>query len=495
MKNLLKFSLLIFFLCFFPLFSSSNVDGTAKPVIKCRIFIDNYMTCMGCVEPNKMKKLQGLELSNSVLDLQIFYSGNVNSNDYLDDLKKNYGLNTLTFIYDPKGFYAKHYNVDYFASIIIVNAENEVLLKEEIIDIDKYINFIKDLDSKIDLQKFYSNKIKGLKFLKKIVLKDKENNNFETPYDYYTFSFCSDIDKYKIATNILQFFLFDTTGHLTKEVITDYATLPTGDKIDFFANIDLKTPSDSIFIWSFYSLYDKEKKRHERNIIKLNVNTNEIIKYKHGIDTILKDKTAFSIDFTMLEDGRLIFKIYHYDDIYLDSTFKLLALTDTNYNIVKYFGVSDTLAKHYRLGKIMAEPFVVEYNSDIYFLQNNSYSLQKYDKNGDYLETIHLDLQKHYKILKKSFSEELDKREFLEYNTNYYRTMGLFIDNGLIYVWYSKGTALSDHCIDVFDMQGNRVKEIKIDLPCKVSYIKDNKILLSNWWTDKNISCYWYEIE
>ena len=495
MKNLLKFSLLIFFLCFFPLFSASNVDGTAKPVIKCRIFIDNYMTCIGCVEPTKMKKLQSLELSNSVLDLQVFYSGNVNSKDYLDELKKNYGLNTSTFIYDPKGFYAKHYNVDYFASIIITNAEDEVLLKEEIIDINKYINFIKDLDSKIDLQKFYASKVKGLKFLEKIVLKDKENNTFELS-TFFNFFFSETNNKYLIQTKSLEeFYIFDSTGKLSQKIINDYEDISYGRK-DRIMNRDyLCFIDENTLVWSTVFMFMTDGNQNaEMDVVRKNILQDKFVKHTKNITADLADRTALYGDFTMLKDGRLIFKIYHFDDIYLDSTFKLLALTDTNYNIVKYFGISDTLAKHYRLGNIMSLPFVAEYNSDIYFLQNNSFSLQKYDKNGDYRETIHLDLQAHYKIFKKSFSEELDKREFLEYNTNYYRTMGLFIDNGLIYVWYCKG--VSDHCIDVLDMQGNRVKEIKIDLPCMVKSIKDNKILLTNlWWNDKNVSCYWYEIE
>jgi len=247
------------------------------------------------------------------------------------------------------------------------------------------------------------------------------------------------------------------------------------------------------------------EKSWERDFIKMNINTEEILIHKKYIDSIAKittsSKSSINSEYILLKSGKLLLRHYPFDNIYLDSNFKLLAITDTNYNVTKFFGISDTICKNSRIGRIMRRTSISEYKSDIYFIQNNSHILHKYDSNGNFVKDINLDFNKIYELRTKDLSAEFNKEEIINYNRGSCNIIytSLNVNNDIISVYYYKKVGEnknSTHFVDRFDMTGKRISETAEieDKNGLICYLDDEKVLFVNW-ENKVITFIWYEFE
>ncbi len=471
-----------------------NIIDFEKPTIKVKIFT-SAATCWNCIDTKTLEKIRDLKLNNSNLDFEMFYCAKIRNKNYLTEFKKENKLN-FDFVYDPDALYPAKYNIKIFPAIVIENEKGEVVVKEEFKDLNKYISTIKKIDENIHIEEF-KDKLEGLKFSKKIILHNRDGSVYDAPI-YYAIRFSSETNKYIIGSISIedgQFFIFDSTGTFEKVVPAVY------EKINrIYENAgDIKIINDSIIIWT---IMVKGEKSFERDFIKMKTNTEEILKHKKYIDSIAKNITSsqssLSGEYILLKSGKLILRHYPFDNIYLDSNFKLLAITDTNFNVIKFFGISDTICKNNRLSRIMDRTSIAEYNSDIYFIQNNSHILHKYDSNGNFVKDINLDFNKIYQIRTKELSAEFNKEEIINYNKNACNIAytSLNISNNIISVYYYKKEGENQnptHYIDRFDMAGKRISETAQieDKNGMICYLDDKRVLFVNW-ENKVVTFIWY---
>jgi len=482
MKYTYIFYFLLFFLCTKPIFSqNTNKKEEAKPLIKIFI-VTNKNNSWNCL--SSISSFKNLSLKKCNLNIKVFICGEDS------EIKKQYNLDYELYL-DPFCLYSEKFNFKYLPGISIYDDKNELVLQEDW-NPSKQNNY-KKLILKIDenAETIVAKKIKGLKFLETISLKNEDEEIINGISFKNSGAICKN-----------QYYIFDKQNNQIQNFSSN-GKLKNIIKIPC-ENIDCQAP----FLLNILDDLTLQLVNYSTNSVDfhlINTNNNKFIKHLSFPYLEFSDTSTLNHTLVKLED-KYIASRYFYDNCAIESNNSILLLLDSNFNIIKKFGKAEPIFKKNKMAYFTSSYIKTarDESQNIYSLFPSSNNLYKFDKNGNYEKTIILEFDSTYKITYKNYEKKIARDEIFEYFLNNNIPENIEIknyENEIILVHSVKqsnknNTEVLQFYINRFDISGKRINENSIILPLdwEVVYKKDNKIVLR----DRKITqmvFHWYEFE
>lgn len=476
-------SLLIILICFLAL-----SEAEAKPKLAMSIFA-NETTCWTCLK--SVNTISKAKLNNYQLEITLYFCSD--NSELMSKLLKEYEL-TCKSILDPECLYAKKYNITRIPGIVIKDIERDsILLAENWEKPQEYLNMI------IKYDKNYKQILKSDDnyLTAPITIKEADGTPIKMRYRSIIFNpknkryYCFIRDDEKTIS------ILDSNGFVLEEInLQDYKEVE-----EFWSQGSPYFMNDSIFVWRSTS----KKKYGQQVIYGLNICTKKIEK-KGIIDTSHTTNNSSVYEYTVVPNAnKLVFTKYYFLHNNLDTNEKLLLITDTNYNSVKYFGKVDPICSTTTMAaNIMTFPATpTTYGGNIYYLMSLSNKLFVFDLDGNYQKTIELQFEKDYNPPLKNISEKITNDELFNIWSRYKIVANIFVQEdkiivlGLNNVNNKETLKLEQHYfITVFDKSGKRIADT-FQVPKgmrSARQIDGDMLLFSEQATDGTMALRWFDI-
>jgi len=483
---LIKFIKYFVTISLFLFFSFVCVEANNK--IKIDIF-SNEESCWTCLKGIDI--ISKLELENIEPEITLYFCHP--SRELLNSLLRDYELEgKINTFLDPLCLYAKNYDFSSLPAIIIKDTKDSVILKEIWGNPHKYTQLIRKIDNDFISEVENGNLIEGLEFIKTLTLKDKSqneifNNRFSGFYNYNNNKYYGFIGRETILR------VFDSNGITIDEIDINQ------DGINCFIPMSAQLTNDSNIIWADISLVTGDFFYYS-----LNLNTKLINKKKPNNKV---DNAFLYYNFIQVPNtNKFVFALEYDRNIYLNDNSKLLLMIDENDNIF-HFGRFDTILSTLRMSFFMWNfvAITADNSSNIYSLLSLSNNLTKYDSNGNYIKTIHLEFE--FDFLEKP----VDLPEDIQYTDkkgeiyqNFKKLYKLFVLDDEIFTIHNivipnfEELKFRDkkYWLTRFEKNGKRIgNTISLPINFEPIYIRDNKILIQNLDSQTGkIFLHWYKI-
>lgn len=477
----------LIFICF--LFISKAEE---RPKLEILIFA-NETTCWSCLK--SVNSFSKVKLDNLQLEITLYYCSD--NREQLSRMMEEYELSCETII-DPECLYAKKYNLTRIPAIVIKDKEKDsIVLSDNWNDPKLYLNVIVDYD------KYHSNINRKSNY---------ELNYLSLPKTIVDFNgkplsllFCQIVYHSKkkeyygfIQDNEKTLSILDSNGQLIENInLQNYQEfdIPRIQGSPYFMN-------DSLLVWRS----NPHNKLGDLIIYGLNINTRKIEK-KGIIDASHTTSNSTINNYNIIpKSNKLVFTKYFFDNDKLEGNEKLLLLTDTNYNAVKYFGCIDPVCTSTTMAANKMTSFITPAvnNDKIYYLMSLSNKLFVFDIEGNYINTIELEFEEDYYPPFRNIPKKLTMDERFELWSNYKMIVNVFIKEDMIVVIglntiNNKETLKIEqyYYITLFDNSGKRIAST-FRLPKNVKnagQIIGNKLLVIEHRDNNTMAIRWLDID